>query len=144
MILTHFVLFFLLTPGILWIYEKKTNKYFIALVHAFVFVIFFNLTEYFTNYMNKYFNYREGMEQESNTLKFVLATDLYNDTEVVDKIKAMDGEPKIVGSSKKESYLLFTSEKNVTSKLENIIKIDFFDMVRINKFIKFHMKYPEM
>ena len=94
--------------------------------------------------MNKYFNYREGMEQESNTLKFVLATDLYNDTEVVDKIKAMDGEPKIVGSSKKESYLLFTSEKNVTSKLENIIKIDFFDMVRINKFIKFHMKYPEM
>jgi len=36
-VVTLLILFFILTPGILWSYAKKTDKYFIALVHAAVF-----------------------------------------------------------------------------------------------------------
>ncbi len=36
-VVTLLILFFVLTPGILWSYAKKTNKYFIALIHAAVF-----------------------------------------------------------------------------------------------------------
>lgn len=37
-VVTLLILFVVLTPGILWSYAKKTDKYFIALVHAAIFV----------------------------------------------------------------------------------------------------------
>ena len=50
------ILFFLLTPGILWTYSKKHNKYSIAILHAFVFAFIF----YFIQ-SNK--PIREGMQK---------------------------------------------------------------------------------
>jgi hypothetical protein len=48
-ILSLVFLFFILTPGILWSYPKKTNKYSIALLHACVFAFVFYLIETFSN-----------------------------------------------------------------------------------------------
>ena len=53
------ILFFLLTPGILWTYSKKHNKYSIALLHAFVFAfVFYFINETFSNTP-----IREGMKE---------------------------------------------------------------------------------
>jgi hypothetical protein len=67
-ILTIIFLFFLLTPGILWSYSKKTNKYSIAFLHASVFAFIW----YF---IHKQFNIIEGMER----IEFVLKDDLFNE-----------------------------------------------------------------
>jgi len=154
-ILILIFLFFILTPGILLSYPKKTNKYLIGLLHAVLFTLIWN---YLLN------SKREGMdpapaknEDEDdvedppiNILKFVLTDNLYNNSTVTDKIKAMDGPPQIVGASQFEknikSHLLFTNAKNKTSKLDNIDKFDILDvnMKKINDFIEFHKKYPDM
>ena len=183
MILPLIFLFFILTPGILWSYPKKTNKYVIALLHAAAFVIIWNLTQYLAMHLTRYLANRkikEGLDEtkeeevepkaepkvepkiepkiekkvdpKSNTLKFVLGTELYSDSEVIDKIKTMEGPPTIVGANlmfgpdKNKSYLSFTNEKNNTSRLDNLIKFDIIDpkLKRITDFIEFHKKYPEM
>ena len=163
-ILALLFLFFILTPGILWTYPKKTNKYLIVILHAILFVFIWNCVLDFNNT-------KEGMDQAkdqaetkasaetkaedededdppTNILKFVLGSELNSDSEVTDKIKAMDGPPQIVGASQirgdGKSFLLFTNEKNKTSKLDNLSKIDLLDMKRIKDFIEFHKKYPDM
>ena len=167
------VLFYLLTPGILWSYRKKTNKYLIGFMHAFLFTIIWNVIQ----------NFKEGLdagpspsagtgpstgpgtgpskskdidEEDDDkppiALKFVLDTDLYDDPEVIAKINKMEGPPIIVGASqfkgptKNKSSLLFTNYKNKTSKLDDLIKIDIVDPIqkKIKDFIEFHTKYPEM
>ena len=50
------ILFFLLTPGILWTYSKKHNKYSIAILHASLFAFVFYLIESYTPI-------REGMQK---------------------------------------------------------------------------------
>jgi hypothetical protein len=159
-------LFFLLTPGILWSYPKKTNKYLIAIVHAVLFVFIWNVVLYFTHT-------KEGMDSAKDKdkdkdkakaktkdkaqteddppihiLKFVLGRELYSDSAVTEQIKKMDGSPEIVGANQirgdGKSYLLFTNAKNKTSKLDNLSKMDIVDMKRITDFIEFHKKYPDM
>ena len=199
MILPLIFLFFILTPGILWSYPKKTNKYVIALLHAAAFVLIWNLTQYLTMHLTRYLanrKIREGLDEtkeedeepkvekkdepkvekkdepkvekkdepkvepkvekkvepKPNTSKFVLGTELYSDSEVIDKINTMEGPPTIVGANlmfgpdKNKSYLLFTNEKNNTSRLDNLIKFEIIDpkMKRITDFIEFHKKYPDM
>ena len=161
-ILALLCLFFLLTPGILWSYPKKTNKYLIAIVHAVLFVFIWNVVLYFTHT-------KEGMDSAKDKdkaqdkdedqakakdgppihiLKFVLGRELYSDSAVTEKIKKMDGSPEIVGANQirgdGKSYLLFTNAKNKTSKLDNLSKMDIVDMKRITDFIEFHKKYPDM
>ena len=158
-ILTLIFLFFILTPGILWSYKKKTNKYLIALLHAFLFVFIWHFAKHLApNYV-----IQEGMEDQPNetpheappppnTLKFVLAPDLKTDSKVIDKINTMEGPPIIIGANlifgpdKNKSYLLFTNQKNNTSRLDNLIQYDIIDpkLDRITKFIEINKKYPEM
>jgi hypothetical protein len=145
-------LFFLLTPGILWTYSKKTNKYFIGLLHAVLFVFIWQYVPNFT---------REGMEQAKDkepakdkkkvdNLTFVLGDNLSSDSEVINKINAMEGPPKIEGADQifgdGKSYLLFKNQRNKTNKLDDLIKNDILDpeMRVINKFIKFHKDYPDI
>jgi hypothetical protein len=60
-ILAPIILFFILTPGILWSYKKKTNKYVVALLHAVGFVLIWHLVEqYVIHFRNTQF--KEGME----------------------------------------------------------------------------------
>ena len=60
-ILAPIILFFILTPGILWSYKKKTNKYVVALLHAVGFVLIWHLVEqYIIHFRNTQF--KEGME----------------------------------------------------------------------------------
>ena len=68
------ILFFLLTPGILWTYSKKHNKYSIAILHACLFAFIFYLIETFSNTP-----IREGM-QKIKGVKFGLKKDLENDS----------------------------------------------------------------
>jgi hypothetical protein len=168
-ILTLVFLFFLLTPGILWSYPKKTNKYLIALLHAVLFVFIWHCVPGFNHI-------KEGMEKADkeaedddeaedkpapapvpakkgpapNTLSFVLETELYDDQTVTDKIKTMEGPPEIAGATQLRgpvtSYLLFTNQNNNTSKLDNLTKTDILEpnMRRIKEFIAFRKKYPDM
>ena len=60
-ILAPIILFFILTPGILWSYKKKTNKYVVALLHAVGFVLIWHLVEqYIIHFRNTQF--KEGMD----------------------------------------------------------------------------------
>lgn len=169
-ILSLVFLFFLLTPGILWSYPKKTNKYLIALLHAVLFAFIWHCVPGF--------NIKEGMEKADkegeeedkdddkpepaqvpvpakkgpapNSLEFMLDSDLYDDHAVIEKIKTMEGPPEIAGNAQTfrpvTSYLLFTNQKNNTSKLDNLTKIDILDpkMTRIKEFIALRKKYPDM
>jgi hypothetical protein len=82
------ILFFLLTPGILWTYSKKHNKYSIALLHACVFAFVFYLIETFSNTP-----IREGLtDAEKNRIHFLLASNLKSDEGVRRKIKKEFGE----------------------------------------------------
>jgi hypothetical protein len=163
-ILALLFLFFLLTPGILWSYPKKTNKYLIGILHAVLFVFIWNGVLGFNDTKegmesakdeDKAQGEDEGKEKANDgppihILKFVLGSDLYGDSAVTEKIKKMDGSPEIVGANQikgdDKSYLLFTNAKNKTSKLDNIIEMDISDpaMKRINDFIAYHKKYPDM
>ena len=175
-ILSLVFLFFLLTPGILWSYPKKTNKYLIALLHAVLFAFIwhcvpgFNIKEGMEKGMKKADKEAEDDDEAEaedkpaptpapvpakkgpapNSLEFMLDSDLYDDHAVTDKIKTMEGPPEIAGNAQTfrpvTSYLLFTNQKNNTSKLDNLTKIDILDpkMSRIKEFIAFHKKYPDM
>lgn len=151
-ILTLIFLFYLLTPGILWSYRKKTNKYLIGLLHAAVFAFIWNVIQNFKEGLVVSVSEDEDEDKLPIALKFVLDTDLYSDPEVIAKINTMEGPPIIVGASqirgptKNKSSLLFTNDKNKTSKLDDLIKVDIVDPTqkKINGFIDFHKKYPEM
>ncbi len=92
------ILFFLLTPGILWTYSKKHNKYSIALLHAFVFAFVFYLIETFSNTP-----IREGLEKNDKRLGFMLFSGLKKDKEVEIKIKQVYGnKTRIEYTSKKD------------------------------------------
>lgn len=93
------ILFFLLTPGILWTYSKKHNKYSIAILHAFVFAfVFYFINETFSNTP-----IREGLEKNNKRLGFKLFSGLKKDKAVERKIKQVYGEKtRIEYTSKKE------------------------------------------
>ena len=93
------ILFFLLTPGILWTYSKKHNKYSIAILHAFVFAfIFYFINETFSNTP-----IREGLEKNDKRFGFKLFSGLKKDKAVERKIKQVYGnKTRIEYTSKKE------------------------------------------
>jgi hypothetical protein len=86
-ILSLVFLFFILTPGILWSYPKKTNKYSIALLHACVFAFVWYLIEIFSNTPM-----REGLAKNDKRLSFIIMQpDDKKDKEVERKIKQVHG-----------------------------------------------------
>ena len=90
------ILFFLLTPGILWTYSKKHNKYSIAILHACLFAFVFYFIQSNTPI-------REGLAKNNKRLGFKLFSGLKKDKEVQRKIKQVHGEKtKIEFKSKKE------------------------------------------
>jgi len=91
-------LFFILTPGILWTYSKKHNKYSIALLHACVFAFVF----YFINSSTPV---REGLAKNDKRLQFVLSNDVKEDKAVEKQIK------KVYGKQIKVTYNEEPSEK---------------------------------
>jgi hypothetical protein len=167
-------LFFLLTPGILWSYPKKTNKYLIALLHAVLFAFIWHCVPGFNIKEGMEKAVKEGEEEDEaedkdkpapvpepaqvpakkgpapNSLEFMLDSDLYDDHAVIEKIKTMEGPPEIAGNAQTfrpvTSYLLFTNQNNNTTKLDNLTKIDILDpkMNRIKEFIALRKKYPDM
>ena len=172
-ILALIFLFFILTPGILWSYKKKTNKYLIALLHAFLFVLIWHLARHLARHFAPNYVIQEGMENDEdeedkpkeapkeapkeeppppNILKFVLAPDLKTDSKVIERRNTMEGPPIIVGANlifgpdKNKSYLLFTNQKSKTSRLDNLIQYDIIDpkLKRITDFLELHKKYPDM
>ena len=93
------ILFFLLTPGILWTYSKKHNKYSIAILHACLFAFVFYFIQSNTPI-------REGLAKNNKRLGFKLFSGLKKDKEVQRKIKQVHGEKtKIEFTSKKEVIL---------------------------------------
>ena len=74
---TLFILFFILTPGIFWSYAKKTNKYFIALLHAAIFAFIWSFIQP---------QIREGLK-ESTSLEFKLEKNMKTDKDVEKLLK---------------------------------------------------------
>ena len=75
------ILFFILTPGILWSYSKKHNKYSIALLHASVFAFVF----YFINTSFDNTIIREGLNNIKG-ISFKLEKNM-NNSKVNENIK---------------------------------------------------------
>jgi hypothetical protein len=97
-ILILVVLFVILTPGILWTYPKKTNKYSIALLHAFVFAFVLYLIETFSNTP-----IREGLEKNDKRLIFSFSRDVKKDKAVEEKIKRVYGNKTAIIYQAEES-----------------------------------------
>ena len=90
------ILFFLLTPGILWTYSKKHNKYSIAILHACLFAFVFYFIQSNTPI-------REGLAKNNKRLGFKLFSGLKKDKAVERKIKQVYGnKTRIEYTSKKE------------------------------------------
>ena len=129
-------LFFLLTPGILWTYSKKHNKYSIALLHACVFAFVFYLIESYTPI-------REGLAKNDKRLSFALTQDDVKDNELKRKIKKVYGaKTEIASSGKKEkkNYIILSKRDNKDEfDIEPITREDIMEMPnnqKINDFIK--------
>ncbi len=115
-------LFFLLTPGILWTYAKKTNKYSIALLHAGVFAFVWYLI---------HTSIKEGLTENDKVI-FEYTTDLYT-KENRQKAKMF----KQVSSTKNNDYAQIKVIFNGKEKKLKISQSDFDDdFARVLKKLK--------
>jgi hypothetical protein len=129
------VLFFLITPGVLWSYSKKTNKYVIALVHASIFAMIWK------------FSHKEGVkdkkkEKKRNVMEFLLLDELYKDEELKNKIRSTYPEPVRIASYETNdpvpsSIFVYYNKNGVKNKL-NITKADILDKTNIHEFKRVH------
>ena len=111
-------LFFIFTPGILWSYPKKTNKYLVGLLHA---VLFALSCKYVMNFT------QEGMEQAKAESKGEAKAE--SKGEAKDKTKDETKDEKenegIIKEKKEEpNTLTFVLGDNLSSDSEVINKIN--------------------
>ncbi len=117
-ILSLVFLFFILTPGILWSYPKKINKYSIALLHACVFAFVWYLIETFSNTPM-----REGLT-EKDKMTFNYATrELYTP----ENRKKQKMFKNVYVSKDKNKSDRITTILNGTESYEDITQADFDD-----------------
>lgn len=136
------ILFFLLTPGILWTYSKKHNKYSIALLHACVFAFVLYLIETVSNTP-----IREGLEKNNKRLGFKMFSGIENKKEVERKIKNVYGtktkieyyDKKKNGKSNEKDFVFLFTKDNKTFNSINVTRNEIMEMPnneKINTFIK--------
>jgi hypothetical protein len=123
-ILILVILFFLLTPGILWTYSKKTNKYSIAILHACVFAFVFYLIEYFSNTP-----IREGM-QDIKGIKFGLKKDMEKDSAKINpRIEKIFKNAKKKYGDDLETSFVYDSVYNSSSFMVNAEGGEYSDLI---------------
>ena len=113
--------FFLLTPGILWSYAKKTNKYSIALLHAGVFAFVWYLIhtpikEGLTENDKVTINYTNNLYTHPNRKKAKMFNNLYS-------TKKADNATIVVKFNGKEKKLSITQrdfDDNFERAMNNI------------------------
>jgi hypothetical protein len=93
--------FFLLTPGILWSYAKKTNKYSIALLHAGVFAFVWYLI---------HTPIKEGLTENDKVI-FEYTTNLYT-TENRKKAKMFKQVSSTKNNDKAKIKVIFNGKEN--------------------------------
>jgi hypothetical protein len=101
------ILFFLLTPGILWTYSKKHNKYSIAILHAgvFAFVLYF---------IQSYTPIREGL-QKIKEIKFDLEKEM--------KSKEVDDQLISISNFLKNRYKCNVKYNFKSKKGDNMLRV---------------------
>lgn len=123
-VVTLLILFVILTPGILWSYAKKTDKYFIALVHAAIFAFVWSFIQP---------QIREGYEITSLEFKLEKKMDT---PQIKNRLNKFFPEAKVTYDNTDGSNLLKVYRKggsNETDITESDIRST--KMTKINKFI---------
>lgn len=124
-VVTLLVLFFILTPGILWSYAKKTDKYFIALVHAAVFAFIWSFIQP---------RIREGYEITSLEFKLEKKMDTPH---IKNRLNKFFPEAKVTYDNTDGSNILKVYGKGRSDEKTGITASDIraTKMTKINKFI---------